>query len=282
METLSSISKKDTKYKEVIKDCYLVKNAVILLGGRRGNEGEKERKKEGQKGEEEKGGMELECIEMRRGEKISLIELLSELVKEGMEMREEEEMKEVLMELEEEGNKHVEEEIEGEIEGEGEKREWEELSEKARNLVWVIEKMQNRREGKKSGTLKMMKKKAEEMEKKVEEERRGREEEKKRADEEARMKEEEKKKREQAEERLERMKKEMEIMGKEGRLHTPAPSPSNTEPITPIASSGITSLDGISVLFPHSPGIKREGNTIIHHGSNSFQNCFIGGEMISV
>ena len=88
------------------------------------------------------------------------------------------------------------------------------------------------------------------------------------------MKEEEKKKREEAEE--ERMKKEMEVMGKEGRLHAPAPSPSNTEPIT------ITSLDGISVIFPKSDEIKREGNTIIHHGSNSYRNCFIGGEMISV
>ena len=52
-----------------------------------------------------------------------------------MEIREEEEMKELLMELEEEGNKHVEEELEGE--GEEEKREWEELSERACMLVWI-------------------------------------------------------------------------------------------------------------------------------------------------
>ena len=84
--------------------------------------------------EEEKGGMEVERLEMRVGEKISLIELLNELVKEGMEIVEEEEMNEVLMELEEEGNKHVEE-----------KREWEELSEKAHQLTWMMEKMKNRR-----------------------------------------------------------------------------------------------------------------------------------------
>ena len=49
-------------------------------------------------------------------------------------------------------------------------------------------------------------------------------------------------------------------------------------------SSVITSLDGTSVTFtPSDDGIKREGNTIIHHGSDRFwRNCFIGGEMTSV
>ena len=89
METLKDIWKKDGRYKEVVKDSYLVKNAVILLGGRR-KEGEG---KEGEEFEEEKGGMEVECVEMNVGEKISLIELLSELVKGGMEIGEEEEMK---------------------------------------------------------------------------------------------------------------------------------------------------------------------------------------------
>ena len=44
----------------------------------------------------------------------------------------------------------------------------------------------------------------------------------------------------------------------------------------------ITSLDGTSLIFPHSDGIKREGNTIIHHGPDSRRNCFIGGVMTSV
>ena len=59
METLSSICKRDRRYSEVIKECYLVKNAVILLGGRKeGEEGETGRR------EEERGGMEfMECIE---------------------------------------------------------------------------------------------------------------------------------------------------------------------------------------------------------------------------
>ena len=122
METLKEICKKDGRYKEVIKEASIVKNAVILLGGRRrgdgrgkdGKEGEEEdegkgRREEEENGtseEEEKGGMEMEWGEMRVGEKRKLIELLSELVKGGMEIGEEEEMKEVLMELEEEGNKH--------------------------------------------------------------------------------------------------------------------------------------------------------------------------------
>ena len=45
----------------------------------------------------------------------------------------------------------------------------------------------------------------------------------------------------------------------------------------------IASLDGTSVIFrPSTDGIKKEGNTITHHGSDSCRNCFIGGEMTSV
>ena len=85
METLKDIWKKDGRYKEVVKESYVVKNAVTLLGGRKGrNVGEKEEKEwetEERRKEEEKGGMEMvECIEMRVREKISLIELLNELV----------------------------------------------------------------------------------------------------------------------------------------------------------------------------------------------------------
>ena len=269
MKALKEICKKGGRYKEMIKESRLVKNAIILLGGRRrGNGGEREGM-EGEEGEEEKGGVdEMECVAMNVGEKISLIELLSELVKGGMEIGEEEEMKEVLMELEEEGNKHVEEEREGEgEEKEEEKREWEELSEKARNLVWVIEKMKNRREGKKSGTWKMMKKEKEEMEKNLEEERRGREEEKKRADE--------------AEGRIERMKMEIKEMKKKEGVDTQTSS--DTPPLTPIASTVITSLDKTSVLFtPTTEGTMRLGNTIIHPGGESYRNCFIGEEMTSV
>ena len=180
----------------------------------------------------------------------------------------------MLMELEEEGNKHVEEkeeEDDDDEKGGGEKREWEELSEKARNLVWVIESAKARREGKKSMSLKTMNKEKEEMEKNLQEAEKGREEEKKKREEEKRG----------FEERITRMKEEMEEIRKEGILHTPPPS--NTPAITPIASSVITSLDGTSVTFtPSNDGIKREGNTIIHHEPNSHRNCFIGGEMTTV
>ena len=44
----------------------------------------------------------------------------------------------------------------------------------------------------------------------------------------------------------------------------------------------ITSLDGTSVIFPQTDYIKREGNTIIHHGPKSDRNCFVGGVMTSV
>ena len=44
----------------------------------------------------------------------------------------------------------------------------------------------------------------------------------------------------------------------------------------------ITLLDELTVVFPQSDGIKREGNTIIHHGPTSWRNCFIGGVMTSV
>ena len=267
--------------------------------GRRGwkkgaeeEEGE-ERKEEEQ--EEEKGGMEMEWSEMKVEEKISLIQLLNELVKGGVEIGEEEEMKEVLMELEEEGNQHVEEEIEGGgEEKEGEKREWEELSEKAHQLIWVMEKMKDRREGKRSGTWKMMKKKEEEMKKKVEDALRGREEakkkmeeEKKRADNEKRKREEAERRKKEVEERIERMEMEMgEEEGEEEGAVSNTPPPTHTPDSDQSVSSVITSLDGISVVFSQSDGIRREGNTIVHYGdcglSGKYLNCFVGGVMTSV
>ena len=158
----------------------------------------------------------------------------------------------------------------------------------------------------KESEVAVLNKQVEDLRRKVEEETRRREEEKRRANEAERRAEEEKKKREETErrlgevnkrvveekkgreeekrgfeERIARMEKEMEEMKKkEGILHTATPS--NSPPITPTASSVITSLDGTSVVFPYSNGIKREGNTINHHGPNSFRNCIIGAEMTSV
>ena len=326
MKTLNEICKKDGKYVQIISEVSIVRNAVEMLGGRRlmgkrgdgngsrgvdGEErdeeegdgtregGDEERRREGEEEggdrketKEERGGVIFG--ELRVGEKIGLLELLSGLVKRGVEMEDEEELKEVGMLLEEEGNKHVEEEIEGEG-GEGgeeeeeeeekkeeKKREWEELSERARNLVWVLEKMKNRREGKKSGTWKMMKQKEEEMKKKVEEEKRLKEEANKKVEEEKKKREEEKKRADEAEGNIAKMREELEEMKKEGVLHTQTPS--NTPPITPNASSVITSLDApYVIIIPDDKGIKREGNLIIHDGFHEVGLCcFIGGYMRSV
>ena len=284
---MKEIWTKDGRYKGVIEDSYIVKNAVMMLGGRRVVKvGERWEGREG----EGKGGRGKIIGEIGVGEKIKLIELLYELVKGGVKMREEEEMKEVLMELEEEGNEHVEEGDKGEEEGGGkewvkeeeeEKREWEELSEKARSLVWVIESAEKRREGKKRESMKKIKEEKEEMEKKIEEERRGREEERKRCDEAKKEKEELERKRREGEERIERMKKEIEELKKEGGISLPPPS--NTPSTTASGLKLITSLDETSVVFPQSDLIKREENTIIHHGRSMYvRNCFIGGVMTSV
>ena len=344
METLREICKKDVRSRNLIKESSIVKNAVILLGGSREV---KEREEGG------KRGREMEWKEMTVGAKISLIKLLSELVKGGMEMEDEQELKDVLMKLEEEGNKHVEDEIacdgkedggeRKELEKEEEKEEWDELSERARNLVWTMDKMKARREGKRSATLIMMRKTEEELEKRREEERkevqkkreesekkalqerkrasaeqkradlekkkreeserkaqqesqraadeeRRAEEEKKKREEsekkaqqesqravnEERRAEEEKKKREEAEKEIENLKVELKKMKE---IKNP-PSPITT--VIPVESCAITSLDATSVTFPQSNGIKREGNRIVHHGSQSNRNCFIGGVMTSV
>ena len=103
--------------------------------------------------------------------------------------------------------------------------------------------------------------------------------------------EEEKRKREEAErkaseekrrleETIKQMRVEMEGMKKRERKEKQQGVKEKKRYYPPITL--ITSLGGISVIFPKTDGIKREGNTIIHHGSNSFRNCFIGGEMISV
>ena len=151
---MNQICKKDFGYVKLITELGVVKNAVELLAGSQRNaRSEDGREEDGEESKEERGWM----VELRVKEKIALLELLSGLVKGGMEMGYEEELKEIGMELEEEGNEHVEEEEKEGEDGEEEKREWEELSEKAHQLVWVIKKMKARREGKKSETLRMIK-----------------------------------------------------------------------------------------------------------------------------
>ena len=60
MDTLKEICQKDGRNREVINMSSLVKHAVILLGGRRWNREE----------EEKKGGMDMEWSEMKVEEKI--------------------------------------------------------------------------------------------------------------------------------------------------------------------------------------------------------------------
>ena len=260
----------------VIGECSIVKSAVKLLGGK-GKERMEEEEEEGREGgieemggEEERGRRGMIESELKIGEKIKLLELLVTLVKGRVEMEDEEGLMEVVMELEEEANEHVEkEEDEGEEEEEGgekqegekrrEKREWEELSERAHELVWVMEtrKMgRERRRGKrKEGIEWMEKRKEDEMEKENDEMKKNRIE----------------------------MERENSRIGGENRgmkeeMDRVKEDNSHMKELCPI----ITSLDGTTVTIPQSDGIKREGNTIIHHGSKSYRNCFIGGEMTSV
>ena len=127
MKTLNEICKKDGKFVTVIKELSVVKNAIDLLGGRRmierrgernenvedemeegGKEEEEEKEGKGEEESEEEKGKKLIMGELRVKEKIGLLELLSRLVKRGVEMEDEEMLNEVGMMLEEEGNSHFE------------------------------------------------------------------------------------------------------------------------------------------------------------------------------
>ena len=261
MKTLNKICKKDGKYVKVIQELTVVKNAIQLLGGRRKTEGggvgneeaEEEEEKEKEKNEG-RGGL-IFC-ELRVQEKIGLLELLSGLVKRGVEMEEEEELKEVGMELEEEGNKHVEEE-DGEL-GEEENREWEELSEKARNLVWIIEKKKARLEGKKSETLRMlkkMKKKGVELEEANErlEEANGRLEEENAA-----------------------LKAELGRSGKKSGRGEGEGEEKKAEKYGVNRVSEIKLLGEMRVLFGDWSILRRENNSIIHNHEQTYASSFVG------
>ena len=199
------------------------------------------------------------------------------------------ELEEVVGRLEEEGEKRWREEKrkeKGKREGRNGGREWKEMGRLAREVLWEIEERKRREEGRgeeeeEDGEMITL----HGMRKNLADEKKGREEERKRADEEKRKREEseqkaveeknradeEKRKREELERRADEEKREMEerIRNLEQKM--------NERKYTTI-----TSLDGLSISFPQSDGIKREGNTIIHHGSTSERNCFIGEEMTSV
>ena len=257
MKTLNKICKKDGKYVKVIQELTVVKNAIQLLGGRRKTEGggvgneeaEEEEEKEKEKNEG-RGGL-IFC-ELRVREKIGLLELLSGLVKRGVEMEDEEELKEVGMKLEEEGNKHLEDgkgEEEKKKEGEEEKREWEELSEKAHTFVWMMEKIKARREGKKSQTLRMMKK-MEEKEGKLEADN-GR-----------------------LEEEVNALKAEIGRLKKyeEGESITKGTFRVNTV-------SEVKVLSQMRMLFGDYSVLKAENNSIVHNYTPSYSSGFLGDKL---
>ena len=97
------------------------------------------------------------------------------------------------------------------------------------------------------------------------------EEEKKRREERKRMKEEEKRKKEEEQRRAEAEKHKMEERIKELE-----------QLVDEMKTHSITSLDGVSLTFPQTDNIKREGNIITHTGSILYRNCFIGGVKTSV
>ena len=218
--------------------------------------------------------------------KIRLVRLIRKMIEEGIVVRGVKEIYEegckILSEMERREVKEDEEEYMFElymmkVRGIEKKIKEDEVELLRRKLQEVTKRME---EEKKMADQEAEKKVAEEKRKREEAERRL-EEVNKRMEEEKNRADEERRKREEAEGRTERMQKEMEEMKK--KMSLPSPPPSDPRRVIPIASSVITSLDGTSVTFtPSNHGIKREGNTIIHHGSNSFLNCFIGGEMRSV
>ena len=297
MKALKEICRSNGEYVEMIKDASFVKNAVSLLRKRQIEEEieDEEGGKKEERGKKESKGMEIEGREMDVGEKASLIELLTELVRRGVKMREEEELKEVLMDLEEEGNRHIEEEIDREEgkeekggkkekdkeeegkeeEVEEERREWEELSESACLLVRMMEKMKRGREGKGSMSLKMKRQKEVELEEKAKEERRGREEDKRRREEcNERMEEERKRRDEERKELEEQIKK---ASGELDRLKEEDPHLKEMVSIN-------ASIRSLTLHHSHPQSIEVKGNRLSRKssGANVFCSTIVGDPLSSV
>ena len=260
IKTLTEICKKDSGSMKMIRELNVVKNAIELLRGRKKEGGggvgkrvedEKDKEDEERKGRKEDRGGKVRR-EWRMKEKIGLLELLSGLVKRGVEMEDEEGLEEIGMELEEEGNQHVEgEEIEGEgkekggggggEEEEEEKREWEELSEKAHQFVWVLNKMKARREGRKSQTLRMMKR---------------------------------------MEEKDEKLQESDERMGSGGTIREEKEK-MKKESYRVIKVTERKLINEMGVLFGDWSILKVEHNSIVHNSEGTFVSAFIGEKMTS-
>ena len=266
-------------------------------GGRRGEEeeGKEEEGEEEEEKEEEEEGVSVE-------EKRAMLGIVLEVVEGGGWKGSYSELEEVVGRLEEEGEKEWRERKRkrGGRDGRGMSSgmEWREMGRLAREVGWEIEK-RKKMEGKEGDegdgcmlTLSMMKKNLTEEKKRgdaekkrADEEERKKEEEKLRADEEKRLKEEEKKGREE-EKRLkeeeQRNREEEQRRAEEEKEKMEERIRNLEQLVNEMKYPPITSLDGTTVTFPQNDGIQREGNTIIHHGSTSNRNCFIGGVMTSV
>ena len=244
-----------------------------------------EQKKEEEEEEEEEG--------VSVSEKNGILGIVLEVVEGGGWKGSYSELEEVVWRLEEEGEKEWRERKKGGREW----NEWKEMGRLAHGVGWGIEKRKKMEGGGGGGqeysviSIGSVKKEMAEEKRLREESEKRANEEKKRADEEKRMKEEEKRGREEEkrkrevaerekkelEERLKRMNGEMEEKKKREEEERNRKEEEEKKKYRPI-----TSLDRTSVIFPQTDNIKREGNTIIHHGPDySCRNCFIGGVMTS-
>ena len=235
------------------------------------------------------GGREREEEGVSVVEKNGILGIVLEVVEGGGWIGEYSELEEVVGMLEEEGEKECRER---KRKGGRGWSEWKEMGRLAHDVVWEIEKKKKISEGGEDecGIISVlkMKKELEEEKKRAEEEKRKREESEQRMNAE---KNEEKRLREQSEKRLNEEKKradgekrelEQTIHRLEAELENRGEEQRRKQAEEENRWRLITSLDGPSVTFPKTDNIKREGNTIIHHGSGSYRNCFIGGVMTSV
>ena len=322
LEAIRDWVSKDDRYISMIGECEIIRNAVSILRRRTIGEGEEEEgkegeeAKEGEKEEEEEGvsvrekngllGIVLEVVEggAWKEEYEQLEEVVGQLEEEGKKRwmekrgkkggrgggREWKEMGRLAHEIgwaiEEKKNveggkgivtlgrmkKDLMEAIAKEKKRADEAMGKKEESERAKGAKEreAIEQRNKREEAERGRDEE--KKRADEEQRKREETEKAKDEEKKRADEEKRGREEEKRKKEEAERRAREEKRRMEKKIEDlERL------------VGELKLRPIISMDALSVTFsPNNDGIRREGNAIIHHGIDSYRNCFIGEVMTSV
>ena len=254
IDSLLELCQKDKRYLNLIRESSIVKNAPKILRG-----GAVQRRRGDDKEEEEKKRPVEDYSEVDVRGKIRLLELLVEVVNGGMEEKYQEELLETVLQLDYEANTHLEEEEgegegEGEEEGEGgkerEKMEWEELSERVNELVWVMESLKKRRKKNRKSELEWMERKKEENIEKENEEMRKKTEEMEREN-----------------YRIEGENRELsEEMGRiqEDNSHLKELCP---QPLT---------LNEMRLNFTHPDKIRREENQIVHYGSEGFANCLLG------